>query len=133
MLGSSNASVEVGGASSSWVSSTNVAGFYGSGYYAAPTASVSDAMVFRFYLATAQRRSVHAWWTAAGDRSTTTPFVIFAAGGARLDTVQKNQQVDGGKWNLLGTYDFPVGWSQVAVSRWTTAGKYVIADAIQVR
>lgn len=118
--------------SSSWVSSKNVAGYWGTGYYAAPTASVADSADFEFQLAAGATKEVFAWWTAASDRATSTPFVIFDASGAKLATVNKNQQNDGGKWVSLGKYAFTAGWNKVSVSRWTTPGAQVIADAIRV-
>lgn len=118
--------------STNWTSSSNVSGYWGSGYYVAPTGPVSDAAMFEFNLDAAATKEVFAWWTAASDRSTTTPFVIFDADGNRLATVNKNQQVDGGKWVSLGRYAFTAGWNQVAVSRWTTSGFQVVADAIRV-
>ena len=74
-----------------------------------------------------------AWWVAATNRSTTAPFVITDANGNNLATVNVNQQLNGGKWNTLGTYSFSAGWNKVQLSRWTTSGYYVVADAIQVR
>ncbi|MFO0577371.1 MAG: N-acetylmuramoyl-L-alanine amidase [Polyangia bacterium] len=118
--------------SASWKSSTNVAGYWGSGYFVAPTDSVADSVSFEFQLAAAGTREVFAWWTAATDRTTTAPFVIFDAAGTKLATVYKNQQVDGGKWVSLGRYSFTAGWNRVSVSRWTTAGSQVVADAIRV-
>lgn len=118
--------------SANWTSSSNVSGYWGTGYYVAPTAAVSDAAVFEFQLDAAGEKEVFAWWTAASDRSTSTPFVVFNASGARLATVNKNQQIDGGKWVSLGKFAFTAGWNQVAVSRWTTAGAQVVADAIRV-
>ena len=44
-----------------------------------------------------------------------------------------NQQANGGKWNTLGTYSFTAGWNKVQLSRWTTTGFQVVADAVQVR
>jgi N-acetyl-anhydromuramyl-L-alanine amidase AmpD len=117
----------------SWVSSTNVAGYYGSGYYASPTAAVSEPATFWFYLPAAGTKTIDAWWTAATDRSTTAPFIIWDAAGTKLATVNVNQQLNGGKWNTLGTYSFTAGWNKVQLSRWTTSGYQVIADAIQVR
>jgi len=119
--------------SSNWKSSTNVSGYYGTGYYAAPTEAISDGVNFEFYLPAAASKTVYAWWTSASDRSTSTPFVIFNASGTKLGTVSKNQQTGGGSWQALGTFNFSAGWNRVTVSRWTTAGSYVIADAIQVR
>jgi N-acetyl-anhydromuramyl-L-alanine amidase AmpD len=118
--------------SANWTSSTNVAGYYGSGYYAASTQAISDGATFYFYLPAAATKSVAAWWTAAGDRSTTAPYVMFNAGGSNLGTVNVNQQANGGKWNTLGTYNFTAGWNKVVVSRWTAAGSVVIADAVRI-
>jgi hypothetical protein len=123
--------IEVAG--TSWTSSTNVAGYYGSGYYASPTAAVSEPATFWFYLPAAASKTIDAWWTSATDRSTTAPFIIWNASGTKLGTVNVNQQINGGKWNTLGTYSFSAGWNKVQLSRWTTSGYYVIADAIQVR
>ncbi|WP_257461682.1 golvesin C-terminal-like domain-containing protein [Archangium lipolyticum] len=117
----------------SWTSSTNVAGYYGSGYYASPTAAVSEPATFWFYLPAAATKTIDAWWTSASDRSTTAPFIVWNASGTKLATVNVNQQLNGGRWNTLGTWSFTAGWNKVQLSRWTTAGSYVIADAIQVR
>lgn len=117
----------------SWVSSTNVGGYYGTGYYASPTAAVSEPATFWFYLPAAGTRTIDAWWTAASDRSTTAPFIIWNASGTKLATVNVNQQLNGGRWNTLGTWSFTAGWNKVQLSRWTTSGYQVIADAIQVR
>jgi hypothetical protein len=119
--------------SANWVSSTNVAGYYGTGYYVAPTQAISDPATFWFYMPAAGTKTIDAWWTAATDRSTTAPFIIWDANGTKLATVSVNQQVNGGTWNTLGTWSFPAGWNKVQLSRWTTDGYVVIADAIRVR
>ena len=123
--------IEVAG--TSWTSSTNVAGYYGTGYYASQTAAVSEPATFWFYLPSAATKTIDAWWTSASDRSTTAPFIMWNASGTKLGSVSVNQQLNGGKWNTLGTYSFSAGWNKVQLSRWTTSGYYVIADAIQVR
>ena len=119
--------------SASWTSSANVAGYYGSGYYVASTQAVSDPATFWFYLPAAATKTVDAWWTAASDRSTTAPFIAYNAAGTRLATVNVNQQLNGGKWNALGSFAFSAGWNKVQLSRWTTAGAVVVADAVRVR
>lgn len=119
--------------SANWTSSTNVAGYYGTGYFWADTQAVSDPATFWFYLPAAGTKTVDAWWTAATDRSTTAPFIVWDANGTKLATVSVNQQVNGGQWNTLGTYSFPAGWNKVQLSRWTTAGSVVVADAVRVR
>jgi N-acetyl-anhydromuramyl-L-alanine amidase AmpD len=119
--------------SANWTSSTNVGGYYGSGYYAAPTAAVSDPVTFWFYMPAAGTKTIDAWWTSATDRSTTAPFIIWNAAGTKLATVNVNQQTGGGTWNTLGSWSFSAGWNKVQLSRWTGTGYYVIADAIRVR
>ena len=57
---------------------------------------------------------------------------MLIAQGTKLATVNKNQQIDGGKWVSLGRYSFTAGWNRVSVSRWTTPGSQVVADAIRV-
>jgi len=78
-------------------------------------------------------KTIDAWWTAGTNRSTTAPFVAFNASGTKLATFTTNQSINGGKWVQLGTANFTAGWNKVVLSRWTTAGKVVIADAVRVR
>lgn len=128
-----NGRINAGALSADWKASTNVAGYWGSGYFAASTKSIADAFEFEFNLPAAGSKEVFAWWTAATDRSPTTPFAIFNAAGTKLGTVNKDQRSNGGRWVSLGRFDFSAGWNKVSVSRWTTAGAQVIADAIKVQ
>jgi hypothetical protein len=51
---------------------------------------------------------VYVWWTAASNRSTKVPYrVVNQTGGPKTKTF--NQRINGGKWNLHGTYTFPAG------------------------
>jgi hypothetical protein len=119
--------------SANWTSASSTAGYYGTGYYYASTAPVSDGANFWFYLPTAATRTVDAWWTTGANRSTTANFIAFDAAGNKLGTAYANQQLNGGKWNTLGTYNFSAGWNKVVLSRWTTEGYVVVADAVRVR
>jgi hypothetical protein len=119
--------------SANWKASTNVSGYYNSGYWVAPTAAVSDGISFEFYLAAPASKQVFAWWTSSSDRATAVPYVVFDAAGNKLGSANKNQQSGGGAWQSVGTFNFTAGWNRVTVSRWTTAGQQVVADAIQVR
>ncbi len=119
--------------SANWLHSSNVAGYYGSGYYYASTQAVSDPATFWFYLPAAGTKTLDAWWTSGTDRSTTAPFVAYNAAGTEVGRVSVNQQLNGGQWNTLGTWSFQAGWNKVQLSRWTTAGSVVIADAVRVR
>ncbi|HEX2094791.1 MAG TPA: N-acetylmuramoyl-L-alanine amidase [Longimicrobiaceae bacterium] len=119
--------------SANWISTASSPGYYGSGYYYASTQAVSDPATFWFYLPAAATKTIDAWWTAGTNRSTTAPFVAYNASGSEVGRVSVNQQVNGGKWNALGTWSFSAGWNKVVLSRWTTSGYVVIADAIRVR
>lgn len=119
--------------SANWKSSTNVSGYYGTGYWYAATAEVSDGAAFFFKLDAAGARTVDAWWTAASDRSTSATFVAFNSRGERVGTGSVNQQANGGRWNAVGTFNFTAGWNKVVLSRWQNPGKVVIADAVRIR
>ena len=118
--------------SKNWTASTNVKPFHGTGYYWANAASVSDGAEFQFYLPKAETRTVEAHWTAASDRSSSAPFVMFNAQGQRLGTVKVDQRSNGSKWVSLGKFAFTAGWNKVVLSRWTGSG-VVVADAVRVR
>ena len=45
------------------------------------------------------------WWTEWATRSTAVPVEIYD-GNTLIDIIEVNQQVNGGKWNVLGTYEF---------------------------
>ncbi len=81
--------------SSNWTSASSTAGYYGSGYYFANTAAVSDPAAFYFYLPTAQTRTVDAWWTTGANRSTTAPFQAY---NAAWHAPQHGQREPAGEW-----------------------------------
>ncbi len=119
--------------SANWKSSSNVRGYYGTGYWYATTAAVSDGAAFFFKLDAAGARTIDAWWTAASDRSTAAAFVAFNSRGERVGTGTVNQSINGGKWNTVGRFNFTAGWNKVVLSRWQNPGKVVIADAVRIR
>ena len=118
--------------SANWSVGTS-AGYYGTGYNYAATQAISDPATFWFYLPSAATKTIDGWWVAGTNRSTTAPFIAFNASGAEVGRVAANQQANGGKWVALGTWSFSAGWNKVQLSRWTTTGYVVIADAIRVR
>jgi N-acetyl-anhydromuramyl-L-alanine amidase AmpD len=118
--------------STTWATGTT-AGYYGTGYNFASTTAVSDPATFWFYLPAAGARTIDAWWVAGTNRSTTAPFIAYNASGAEVGRASANQQLNGGKWNALGTYNFSAGWNKIQLSRWTAEGSVVIADAVRVR
>jgi N-acetyl-anhydromuramyl-L-alanine amidase AmpD len=118
--------------SANW-STGSSAGYYGTGYNFAATEATSDPATFWFYLPAAATKTIDAWWVAGTNRSTTAPFIAYNASGAEVGRVSVNQQLNGGKWNAIGTWSFSAGWNKVQLSRWTTGGYVVIADAVRVR
>ena len=116
-----------------WVSSTNVPGYYGTGYWYAYTASgATDDLVFSFYLPSGQEKTIEAWWTTGSNRSPAAPFTVISSSGANRGTVRVDQRSNGGRWNVLGTWNLPGGWNTVRLSRDTTGGA-VIGDAVRIR
>jgi hypothetical protein len=118
-------------ASTSWTASTSVGGYYNTGYFWRSTGESSDLAEFRVALPATKKMVVEAWWTAAQDRASKAPFLVYDAQGSHLDTVHVNQQATGSQWVKLGTYALTAGWNKVALSRWTATGKVVVADAVR--
>ena len=119
--------------SASWTESAATGGHYGTGYAFAATQAVSDPATFWFYLDAPATRTIDAWWTSGTNRAPSAPYLVVTSAGQRLATVYVSQQEHGSRWNTLGTWFFPAGWNRVQLSRWTTPGYVVIADAIRVR
>jgi len=67
------------------------------------------------------------WWTAASNRSTNVSVEIYD-GRALLDTVTLNQKINGGKWNVLGTYSFS---DKAQVKIISEGGTVTVADAVR--
>lgn len=118
--------------SSAWQSSTAISGFYNTGYWVAPTESVSDPASFWFYSNTATCYTVEAWWTASSSRSTAVSWMGWDASDQEVGRSTVNMQTNGSRWNTLGTWNFSSGWNRVLLSRWATSGSYVVADAVRL-
>ena len=118
-------------ASANWTSTAATPGYYGSNYLFADAQPVSDAANFEFFLSEPESRKIEIWYTAGANRSATAPLVLFDAQGKNLGTVNINEQAGGKAWTSVGTFNFTAGWNKVAISRYTTTGFVVIADAIR--
>lgn len=111
--------------SATWSTGSSAADKYGSDYRFRSTEAISDAASFTANL-TAGTYDIHAWWPAGTNRSTTAPYVL-----PNGSTVSKNQQANGGSWQLLGTIGLAGGNNTTKLSCWTTAGYVVVADAVK--
>jgi hypothetical protein len=72
---------------------------------------------------------VSAWWSAYHNHATDAPYTIAHTGGPT--TVTQDQQRNGGRWNLLGTFTFDgpntnTGWVELS----NKANGYVVADGV---
>jgi len=117
-------------ASANWSTATASTDKYGANYRWRSTAAVSDVARWSFTLLGGGTFQVYAWWSQGSNRSTAAPFKIYRSGGT--DTVNVNQQANGGKWNLLGTKTFVAGSNKIELSCWAPTGYIVVADAIKL-
>jgi hypothetical protein len=99
----------------------------GNSYRQHNSGSESDTATWIPDIPTAGTYSVYGWWHEGTDRATDAPFTINYDGGTL--TVNKDQQQDGGTWNLLGSYSFATGTSGNVQLGESDTGR-VIADAI---
>jgi hypothetical protein len=113
-----------------WPHSTGIAGFQGVNYiHDDNTGKGSKTATFTPNLPVAGTYNVYARWTADVSRSNNVPYNITYNAGTV--PVYKNQQVNGGSWQLLGTYPFNAGTGgKVMLSNTGTTG-HVIADAVR--
>lgn len=111
--------------SANWSTGTG-AGKYGSNYRWRSTAAVSDMATWT--PGATGNYAIYAWWAAGTNRSTAAPYRITKSDGT-VAVVNVNQQVNGGKWNLLGTFSLGPN-SKVQLSCWAPAGYVVVADAV---
>jgi FtsP/CotA-like multicopper oxidase with cupredoxin domain len=94
-------------------------------------ASLASGSTFTFTaeLVPGTAYDVYAWWTGGGNRYTAVPYDIHS-GGTLLDTVTVNQFLDGGQWNLLGTYTFD-GTATVTIRAVVDWPSSTCADAVR--
>ncbi len=114
--------------SSSWATGTSSSDKYGSNYRWHSTQAISDLATWAPSGLTTRNYAVYAWWAQGSNRSTAAPYLINHNSGQA--NVKVNQQANGGKWNLLGTYGLSAGKS-VQLSCWASSGFIVCADAIK--
>jgi len=112
--------------SANWSTGTGT-GKYGADYRWRSTAAISDMATWT--PGVTGNYAVYAWWAAGSNRYTAAPYKITKADGT-VATVTVNQQINGGKWNLLGTYALSAG-KTVQLSCWAPSGYNVMADAIK--
>ena len=112
-----------------WATGSSSTDKYGADYRFHSTAAVSEPATWTANLNVSGSWNVRAWWPAGSNRSTTAPYIVYHSAGST--TVNKNQQANGGSWQLLGTWSMAAGANDVKLSCWTTTGFVVVADAVK--
>jgi hypothetical protein len=118
--------------SSDWWASAATPGYWNTGYWVGPTEGISDPASFWFLAGGETCYQVEAWWTAGNNRASAATFIGWDAEDREVGRSTVNQRSNGGRWNVLGTWQFGAGWNRVLLSRWTGSGDYVIADAVRL-
>ncbi len=116
---------------SGW-SSGSSAGYYGSGYRYATTATESSKQaVWSIDIKVPGTYQIYSWWVAGTNRSPDAEYIIQHSGGETV--VYMNQQTNGGKWNLLGTFEYttPGVYKVTQTNRSSSAGYVVMVDALK--
>jgi hypothetical protein len=115
----------------SWSTGTSSADKFGADYRFKSQGNGTAYLEYTPNISTAGDYEVYEWHPIGSNRTVGAPYVINYNGSATTEFV--NQQVAGGQWNLLGTYNFVGGTSgNVRITDgFADAGQVVLADAIK--
>lgn len=117
--------------STAWTTGTMANDKYKTDYRWHSTQARWEPASWTFNMPSTGYYEVYAWWPKGTNRSTATPYLIPASSGQVTVTV--NQQANGGKWNLLGRWNFNAGSNAVFLSYWAPTGFIVCADGVRVK
>jgi len=118
-------------ASANWDTSSFSSQRRGSNYRFTTPEAVSDPAWYMANIPATGNYQVYAWYPANAGYNSSTPYVIVTTSGNQV--VHVNQQINGGSWVSLGTFNLSGGdYNVVGVSRWTSGTGYVIADAVRI-
>lgn len=130
-----------------WTASSNVSGYWGSGYHwAAASATETATAGWNFTITEEGRYPVYVRWTAGSDRSTDALYRVYYAGGIEEVRLDQNQHPytnpydsvtetadQGARWVYLGEFEFtPASGAKVELSNETSNGSVVVLDACKV-
>jgi uncharacterized repeat protein (TIGR02543 family) len=115
---------------STWTVSTTTTGYLATNYlHDGNTGKGTKSVTFTPNLPATGQYQVAIRYTAGTNRATNVPVDIISAAGTSTATV--NQQINGGQWNVLGTYAFNAGTTGKVQFRNAGTNGYVIADAVR--
>ncbi len=116
-----------------WSTGTSAGDKYGPDYRFKSKGNGSEYARFRPAIPGTGNYAVYEWHTQGANRTHSAPHAVLHGGGTTNHTV--NQQTAGGRWNLLGAYNFKEGIAgDVRISdAFPDTGAVVMADAIKFR
>jgi hypothetical protein len=118
-------------ASASWDTSSFSSQRRGANYRFTTPEPVSDPAWYKANIPATGNYQIYAWYPANSGYNSATPYVVVTTSGNQ--SVQVNQQINGGVWVSLGIFNLSGGdHDVVGVSRWTSGTGYVIADAVRI-
>ncbi|MDB6024965.1 MAG: hypothetical protein JWM68_1188 [Verrucomicrobiales bacterium] len=114
-----------------WSVGTQSADKYGADYRYITQGTGANSLKFTPFISTAAAYDVFEWHPQGSNRTTNALHVITHSAGST--TVGINQEVNGGKWNRLGTFDLATGTAgNVKITdNFPEATQVVMADAIK--
>ncbi len=114
-----------------WSIGTQSTDKYGADYRFITQGTGANYLKFTPNLPSAAAYDVFEWHPQGGNRTTNAAHVITHSAGTT--TIGVNQEINGGKWNYVGTYDFAAGISgNVKISdNFPESTQVVMADAIK--
>jgi hypothetical protein len=117
--------------SGSWSVGTGSADKFGVDYRFKSQGTGAASFLYSPNIFTAGNYNIYEWHPVGSNRTLGAPHIISYSGGST--TVNVNQQANGGKWNLLGTFNLAVGSSTSVriTDAFADAGQLVMADAIK--
>ncbi|MFN7141815.1 MAG: carboxypeptidase regulatory-like domain-containing protein, partial [Limisphaerales bacterium] len=114
----------------SWSTGTIATDKYGDDYRFRSQGSGANHLEYRPTILSNGTYAVYAWYPQGSNRATNAPYVINFDGGSA--TIRVDQRTNGGKWNLLGEFNFKAGTNgYVRITDGFTGGGSVMADAVK--
>ena len=112
-----------------WDDSSGFSDSYGGDCHYTFAGSGSNQAKWTFTLPSAGTYEIYAWYPYSADNTTSALYTVNRSGGST--TVQRNQRINNGQWNELGSFYFNADKYSVILSDNTPSGR-VVADAIKI-
>jgi hypothetical protein len=114
-----------------WATATGATDKFGTDYLYKSGGTGSAYVQYTPSITTAGDYNVYVWYSQGANRTVTAPYTVNYNGGTA--TIGVNQEVNGGSWVLLGTFNFATGTAGNVVlsDDFTDAANVIIADAVK--